>query len=296
MEHDRESEDDERWDEDAKLVSSRQWERRSNTKVSPTSMYWASFSWTLNVVMALISVSFWWRARHETCPYMWDSRNKPGAYSPANDAVEYIPKIFHNRFDGDISPFQGWPTDESDALWVDLYDKGSSVRIGKESHDQLLNKTTQIPLAGHEEDYFLGIDVFHQLHCLNVIRKAFYPRRYNITMVKPDGTIDFLEWMHVDHCIESLRQSVMCHSDISTVPFRWSETSQALKPRLDSVHVCRNFTKIREWALERHVDVGNMRAQVEHGQVVDYSSTAPDLYKLAEQKIPYDWNKTVDDM
>ena len=42
--------------------------------------------------------------------------------APADEAVEYAPKLFHNRFDGDISPYQGWPTDESDALWVDLYD------------------------------------------------------------------------------------------------------------------------------------------------------------------------------
>jgi len=60
--------------------------------------------------------------------------------------------------------------------------------------------------------------------------------------------------------------------------------------------MCRNFTKIREWALERHIDVGNKRAHVENGQVVDYSSTAPDLYKLADEMIPHDWNKTIEDM
>ncbi|PWI72921.1 hypothetical protein PCL_09936 [Purpureocillium lilacinum] len=297
MEYNKESDEGERWREDANLLSLGHQERRFSPKrLLPTSLSWTSFSWALNIILAIISVYLWWRARHQPCPYMWDSSSEPGAYSPADEAVEYAPKLFHNRFDGDISPYQGWPTDESDALWVDLYDKGSSVRIGKKSHDRLLNKTAQIPLVGHEQDHFLGIDVFHQLHCLNVIRKAFYPRRYNVSMVNSDGTIDFLEWMHVDHCIESLRQSVMCHSDTSTVTFRWSDTSQSLKPRLDSVHMCRNFTKIREWALERHIDVGNKRAHVENGQVVDYSSTAPDLYKLADEMIPHDWNKTIEDM
>lgn len=52
------------------------------------------------------------------------------------------------------------------------------MRIGKESHDRLLNKTAQIPLVGHEQDHFLGIDVFHQLHCLvraaDTLVKSFF--------------------------------------------------------------------------------------------------------------------------
>lgn len=48
---------------------------------------------------------------------------------------------------------------------------------------------------------------------------AFYPGRYNTSFKKLDGTIDYGQWMHIDHCIESLRQSVTCHSDVSPVLF-----------------------------------------------------------------------------
>jgi hypothetical protein len=45
-----------------------------------------------------------------------------------------------------------------------------------------------------------------------------------------------------------------------------------LNPRLDSVHTCRNFEKIRGWAFDRYVDWTNDRLHVENGKIVDYSS------------------------
>lgn len=41
--------------------------------------------------------------------------------APVDEAVEYMPKLFSNRFDGELSRYQGWPTDETDARWQDLY-------------------------------------------------------------------------------------------------------------------------------------------------------------------------------
>lgn len=44
--------------------------------------------------------------------------------------------------------------------------EGASLPIDNAVHDQLLNKTARIPIAGYEQDHFLSLDVFHQLHCL----------------------------------------------------------------------------------------------------------------------------------
>lgn len=43
---------------------------------------------------------------------------------------------------------------------------------------QLPNCTTRIP--GDDNGYIVGLDVFHQLHCLNHLRKTLYPDRYRI--------------------------------------------------------------------------------------------------------------------
>ncbi len=42
---------------------------------------------------------------------------------------------------------------------------------------KLPNKTTSIP--GRPNEFVVELDVFHQLHCLNTLRKTFYPDRYS---------------------------------------------------------------------------------------------------------------------
>jgi hypothetical protein len=54
------------------------------------------------------------------------------------------------------------------------------IKIPRESAAQLVNWTSPVP--GDEGNYITMLDVFHQLHCLNLIRRALYPERYNRTM------------------------------------------------------------------------------------------------------------------
>ncbi len=89
-----------------------------------------------------------------------------------------------------------------------------SIRIDEEAASRLINSTEHAPVAGSESDYIVGLDVFHQLHCLvcpvaavngcgsadkdqNMIRQSIYPRRYNSSIVRADGSIDYLAWAHL---------------------------------------------------------------------------------------------------
>jgi hypothetical protein len=51
-------------------------------------------------------------------------------------------------------------------------------RFDKEAAEKLPNRTTLIP--GDEDYYIVGLDVMHQLHCLNRLRKTLYPDRYHV--------------------------------------------------------------------------------------------------------------------
>ncbi|KAK0652623.1 tat pathway signal sequence [Cercophora newfieldiana] len=216
--------------------------------------------------------------------------------APAAPATEYVPVYFRAGFTGDESPYQGWPNDEKDELWQELYHHGVTLRISADEHKSLVNQTIRVPIAGYENDYFGGLDVFHQLHCLNQIRMGYYPRRYNTSMTNPDGTVSYDQWLHIDHCIESLRQSIMCHSDIGFNTFKWLDDKKITQPMLNDMHMCRNFDKIREWAFDRYVSLDNRRAHVENGVLVDYSSWGPDPDSLLEGVVPKGWNYTVDDL
>lgn len=41
--------------------------------------------------------------------------------APAEEAVKYVPRRFLAAFGKETSPYQGWPTDEQDQMWEDMY-------------------------------------------------------------------------------------------------------------------------------------------------------------------------------
>jgi hypothetical protein len=56
-----------------------------------------------------------------------------------------------------------------------ILDVGIS-QISKESASKLPNATA--PLGADSDQHIVALDVFHQLHCLNMIRKSLYPDYY----------------------------------------------------------------------------------------------------------------------
>ncbi|KAK2020658.1 hypothetical protein LX32DRAFT_606147 [Colletotrichum zoysiae] len=89
--------------------------------------------------------------------------------------------------------------------------------------------------------YLTGVQVIHQLHCLNAIRKGVYQKFY--------GTPDKHALLHMDHCIDLLRIVLQCYSDLTPTLYTNHVDHGLLgKPR---THTCRNFKPILEWATER---------------------------------------------
>lgn len=60
-----------------------------------------------------------------------------------------------------------------------------------------------------------------------------------------------------DHCLDQVRQALICQADVSVVYFEWSEIVQGLRPRVDNQHTCRDFDKILDWAAEHTVSAHN---------------------------------------
>jgi hypothetical protein len=57
-----------------------------------------------------------------------------------------------------------------------------------------------------------------------------------------------------EHCMDSLRQSLTCSADISTTTYwAWGTERQATVPDAGTTHLCRNFTRIPEWAREHRL-------------------------------------------
>ena len=87
----------------------------------------------------------------------------------------------------------------------------------------------------------------------NLIRqytwRDWYRRHPDVVATPADmrGT-DVASRMHVDHCIEALRLTLMCHGD--TTPYFVIEDESAplgKKADFSPHHTCRNFAKIATW-------------------------------------------------
>ncbi|PSR84222.1 hypothetical protein PHLCEN_2v5510 [Hermanssonia centrifuga] len=93
----------------------------------------------------------------------------------------------------------------------------------------------------------------------NVMRKALRADYYADPETGDIGNIVKNELHgHLDHCVDMLRQALMCSADISPLVWQWSEKARIAKPASDVMHTCRNFDNIVEWAktnrIKHHFD------------------------------------------
>jgi len=161
-------------------------------------------------------------------------------YSPAQSAVEYEIKSFTPGREHKTI-YQG-ASKEVDRAWGELYNH-TLLKIPKSEAALLPNKTYPIK---HEPGYYLaGLDVFHQLHCLNNIRRALHHDYY--------ANDTDLDEEHVSHCVDTIRQSLMCSADISVNVWQWSDSYKAVVGYSTQAHTCRNFDKLRDWAREHRI-------------------------------------------
>ena len=123
------------------------------------------------------------------------------------------------------------------------------------------------------EGYRVGLEVFHQLHCINLLRQVTYKDYYmelgngnfaggeeelQIHTGKCFEATIYLDCVltSVDHCLEILRLNTQCNADVGVFTFYMLGDDPLPWPELNSWHTCRNFDAVRDWALEN--SVGNM--------------------------------------
>jgi hypothetical protein len=88
------------------------------------------------------------------------------------------------------------------------------------------------------------VSFFHQLHCLGQINQKFVDLLNNRTLVLTE--ID-----HVEHCINYIRQGIMCSGDITLEGLDPEpEEGQSIIRGWDREHVCRNWNEIEKWMHE----------------------------------------------
>ncbi|KAF8303390.1 hypothetical protein DL93DRAFT_2066863 [Clavulina sp. PMI_390] len=160
--------------------------------------------------------------------------------APIDENIEHV----YVRFPDipDITPYKGPPTDAVDKAWDDLYQFGLSG-IPKSMAAKLEGPT--VKYYDDQDHYMVTLDVFHQLHCLNGLRKSLYPDRYPRNNLTFHIGVDHTE--HLDHCANSIRESLMCNADTTPNRWIWSPEARVSDPHFTNVHTCKNWNTIAEF-------------------------------------------------
>ncbi|KAF5964105.1 hypothetical protein FBULB1_12969 [Fusarium bulbicola] len=210
----------------------------------------------LNLLLFLISLGLFVAAslRFNSESEM-DYIRKTSFYSPVLDSINFNMRPIETE--GGLFEAKNpskWrnslkPDPEVDEAWEDLeiirvfpITETEVRRLGKDP--ELLVKFPQEYGLG-DNAYMAQIDMFHQIHCLNLLRHmawAEYSR--NGTAKKPFSD---LHWIHVSHCTDILMQNLMCNGNLDIITFNWVETQSNPFPDFAVNHQCRDFDAIYEW-------------------------------------------------
>jgi len=117
------------------------------------------------------------------------------------------------------------------------------------NHDFGLETAPLYDGVGSDGDYIVALEVFHQLHCLNTLRHAVY--QVSDSNYEPEDQADErMTKIHLDHCVDYLRQVLMCHADLTPITFRYDKKKRPLPfvPDFNIKHTCRNWDAIWEFA------------------------------------------------
>lgn len=150
--------------------------------------------------------------------------------------------------------YVGPPSPEIDAAWEELlqgrYAPLLDAEVDKINSD---NSVPNLEPIGEDDvrGFFGGPDMLHSLHCINSLRRQLDPGYYKDS----ESWLEEYGRMHIEHCIEQLRQAVMCYGDTTPVTLKAVRNAEGkvwgLLGETEREHTCRDWRSVREWATER---------------------------------------------
>ncbi|KAI1206351.1 uncharacterized protein F4807DRAFT_439769 [Annulohypoxylon truncatum] len=210
-------------------------------------------------ILVTIQCTIWYERRGSNAP-----RWRP-AFSPLYDMVK-IPLITtyseHSPAPNVSDPrhiYRLDPSPEVDAAWSRIatadgvYPMSASdvVRAGKDP--KLAVDAPESWGFPPGKSKMMGIEAFHLLHCLNALRKSLITTYDYYWGAKYGFQPPAIYERHLNHCVEMLRQHLMCHADLEPFTFNWREGQAKPYADFNIQKTCVDFDYLLEWS-ERNKD------------------------------------------
>lgn len=119
-------------------------------------------------------------------------------------------------------------------------------RLGREPREQA-HLTESFEYG--DKKYLAKFDHVHTVHCLNLIRKWVHSDHYF-----PHGKPKTLGRIHVDHCIRSILDNLLCHVDYGMFTYQWVEGEPLPIADFKVDRQCRDYDALLDYAKKNRVD------------------------------------------
>ncbi|KAK4107279.1 hypothetical protein N656DRAFT_833177 [Canariomyces notabilis] len=174
-------------------------------------------------------------------------------YTPAKEAIKYQV----TKFDGSLglrTKYTGPPRPETEDAWGALF-KHYNIRFTADEIRKLNRSEDPKPIELREGGgYFGQLSAYHHLHCLKMLRLVVWHDAYNVSINDLRG--------HADHCIDDIRQAIMCQPDLSVVTFWWHPQKRKPMANFHLDQTCVDWGKLDEWAAKRSFSIFDQKTLV----------------------------------
>ena len=197
---------------------------------------------TLLLFSTMLSTTTFFLGRYSTAtmssqPAGLINGQRPGPLiSPAKTKLTRAPRLVGTvltRLNYNYT-FAATPSHETDQAWGALFPP----------HNGFFHDAEIAPLGA-------SLSVYHQLHCLDGMRHAFY---IMYEAAKSGERVDFenlaepFQLMHTTHCIDFLRQKIMCNADV-TIEYVGPEHNGTIV--FGNEYQCTRWPELTSWVVDR---------------------------------------------
>ncbi|KAJ8586434.1 hypothetical protein M405DRAFT_795536 [Rhizopogon salebrosus TDB-379] len=155
------------------------------------------------------------------------------------------------------SIYRGPPSPEIDATWDRVSSNVGPMRMTLEDMQKAGEPASPSKVRYPDKvggGFMVSLESAHVLHCLNLLRKVTWFEYYGPIEPSFQNAPEIVR-MHIDHCIETIRQNIMCNADVTMVTWNWVENHKHPYPNFNTRHQCRNFEKILDWAVDHAIHI-----------------------------------------
>ncbi|KAI0475464.1 hypothetical protein GGR56DRAFT_666453 [Xylariaceae sp. FL0804] len=230
------------------------------------SLHWVFHAISLVSAVSLLVLVMYFADSSREAARCWSRQHY---YSPVNDALATRPYIT-TRFNGSLwheSPFKGPPTPAVEEAWRSVMRYGMiAVTADDYARARGANHSTRTAARFPEAaggGYVATTMGTHQLHCLHFVwqdhhRERLVPADSSVqgkAQAAAAGPGEEMYERHYEHCVDLIRQSLMCSFDTGLITYDWVRQHQNPTPNANAPHRCVDWDAAQAWLRERAVEV-----------------------------------------